>query len=385
LILLLFGSAIRGLEIPVLVMYFIIQIVRNRVFKITYLELFLIFWSFLGWISNGFILQSLLGTIAFILFIFSCFSFDYKITNFELKILDLGFYFLCLDVLIQMSTGVDLFGRSLMNGYKITGFFPNTYTDSFGLIYFFLYLYRSVGAKKIKKVFFVFSAILAFIVVLLSGSRSIVLVLLSTYLFVAFTTNFKNLVKRLAIYSLVSVSLFSISFSYLYTIPQFERVYNKFGALFILVTEGKVEGSAGERLKVWADFFEIFLEYPYFFIAGLGFESLIPLNVEFFHKRNLIYDDLQAVHLDLIWSLGVVGLILVILIVRNKYVHCRKILLHNKGAIVVLCLLVWWLNPLSVQHKLMSTWYLNQILASIIISQTIMKNEILFNKRLLQG
>lgn len=379
LLLLLFGSAIRGLEIPILVGFFIIQFSRNKSIKISDLELLLIFWSFLGWAFSGFLSQTLLGNIAFILFMVNSFNFDYSISKFEWKALDLFFYFLCFDIFIQVLTGEDIFGRPLMNGYKITGFFPNTYTDSLGLIYFYHYTYRTFRAEGHKRMFFIFSSLIAFVMVLLSGSRSIILVLLSTYIFVAFSLNFKHSIKRFAIISSFSVAIFFLSFNYLYSIPQFERIFNKFIVLFAFFAEGKLEGSAGERLKVWGDFYEIFIEYPYLFISGLGFESLIPLNLNIFHKRHLIYDDLQSVHLDIIWSLGVIGLILVALIVRNKYVYWRNIMSNNIGTIVVLSLLVWWLNPLSVQHKLMSTWYLNQILASIIIARNIVKNEILPN------
>lgn len=266
--------------------------------------------------------------------------------------------FFLLDLLYQYNYGVDFFGFGLMNGYKLTGPYPSTYVDTLAIIFI---ISNIIIFSFMRKNNLLLYAISWFLVQLYCGSRSAILIIPSMYLiYYIYNLRFIRIVQ------IILISSVFIFFLYYFGIISDILV----GKFMILLNPEAVrygDSSASIRWATWEYNIAIINDNIYSFIYGHGFGSFPSFDI--YNSRPHQTVDAQNALLDLINSIGIVGLVLfVISIYKSSAIE------KDENSVHYFVGFFWFLSPFSVQHRFEAAWFLCQILAGYMLLKAIQKS-----------
>jgi len=269
------------------------------------------------------------------------------------------------DVIWQWQTGADFFfGYEKLFGWKVTGPYPYVYIDTYALVFIPVAAYlRSI--KLISKSQGIIVIIAWILMLILTGTRSAVLQLISTWFVVwLLTFNFKSKQILHLIVIVPFATLIYMLFLEEFIISVNPQFFERLAHLAIMLKDLDLEG-ADNRWLLWSGFFNALADWPHQFIFGHGFGMLLNVNDIYFKDPNINIDDFQNIWFDILFSIGVAGLILIII---SSYLFYKKYIFPVQSVPAKRCqlfLFLWFLSPLSVQHKLMDVWYILNIVLTL--------------------
>ena len=244
------GPAIPDIIISLSSIFYIYLIFKYKGFdnlKDKLFVIFLLFWIFalISTVNSDF--KNYLGStivyirfIFFLLFVKFVLSKNYFLQKNIFKVISISLIFASIDGLIQYHFGTDLIGRKLAEKgqFRLSGPFESDehilgfYISSFGFIALG-YILELKLPKILKNVIFIFTFILFFLIIFLSGERMAFLLFLFG-IFILILLNLGNL--KLIIIGIISI-IFISALTYSYNEKSFGRIISIFDILGLNINQ----------------------------------------------------------------------------------------------------------------------------------------------------